>query len=62
MDISKPFSEEEIKATVWGLGPDKPPVLDGFSIFFFLSSFLGLSEARSHQIDEMPLRKVSPAK
>ena len=35
IDISKPFSEQEIKAVVWGVGADRAPRLDGFPIFFY---------------------------
>ena len=33
-DISKPFSEEEVKKAVWGLAADKAPG-DGFPVFFY---------------------------
>ena len=34
-DITKPFSEEEIKAANWGLGVNKLPGPDAFSMFYF---------------------------
>jgi len=38
-EINKPFTEEEIKATVWGLGAEKSPGRDDFR--FFLPALLG---------------------
>ena len=34
--LSKSFSEEEIKADVWGLGAEKAPRPDDFSVFFYM--------------------------
>ena len=35
VDIYKPFSQEKIKAAVWGLGLDRASSPDGFPIFFY---------------------------
>ena len=35
VEVCKPFSEEKIRADAWGLGTDKAPGTDGFSVFFY---------------------------
>lgn len=34
-EIMKEISEEEVKAAIWSLHPDKAPGLDGFTIAFY---------------------------
>jgi len=34
--LSKSFLEEEVKAAVWGLWPEKAPGPDGFPVFFYM--------------------------